>query len=590
MLATADIFMFDEFRLDRHGEGLSRRDERDVFVPLSVGPRALDVLSVLVERPGQLVSKEEIMAAVWGRAVVDNANLTVQISTLRRLLDQGRPEGSCIQTVAARGYRFVASVTREERRARPTMSSHEAIAKSPGERKPGAAPGRARTRQAVVAAAVGMVLVIVIVGWWVWTVPHSPSAGTSVAGSTPLPLVAPRLSIVVLPFANLSKDPDQQYFADGLTEDLTTDLSRIADMLVISRNTAFTYREKPIDGRRIGRELGVRYLIEGSVQRSADRVRVTTQLIDAETAANLWAERFDREIGELFAVQNEITRQIAVALHQELVSAEVIRPTAYPDALEYVLRARAAWNRPPSREKWAETIDYLERALVIDRGSVGAKGWLASALAARVLDQMADSPKADIAQAAALAEQALAAAPRSALAHYAKGHVLRAQGLPEQALPEYETVLVINRNWVFAISALAQCKLATGALDEVIPLQEQAIRISPRDPAIAVFYTQIGKVNLLQSRTDEAIRWLENARTAVPAYAIPRAWLAAAYALKNDTRRAAAELAEARRQSSDNGYSSIARLRTNLHVVPKIRYLYETTFYEGLRRAGMPEE
>jgi len=171
-----------------------------------------------------------------------------------------------------------------------------------------------------------------------------------------------------------------------------------------------------------------------------------------------------------------------------------------------------------------------------------------------------------------------------------KGHVLRARGLPEQAFPEYEAVLALNRNWVFAIAALAQCKLATGSIDEVIPLEEQAIRISPRDPSIVVFYHDIGIVHLLQSRTDEAIRWLENARAAAPAHAVPHAWLAAAYALKNETERAATELAEARRLSRDNRYSSIAQLRTKLHVVPKIRELFETTYYVGLRKAGMPEE
>ena len=160
VLATADIFLFEEFRLDRQGEGLSRRDERGVFVPLSIGPRALDVLSVLVERAGELVTKEEIMAAVWRRSVVENANLTVQISTLRRVLDQGDPREAAFRRVAARGYRFVVPVTRV------------------------GAPG----------------------SW---------------------PASVPRLSIVVLPFTNLSDDRDQQYFADGITDDLTTDLSRL---------------------------------------------------------------------------------------------------------------------------------------------------------------------------------------------------------------------------------------------------------------------------------------------------------------------------------------------------------------------------
>jgi tetratricopeptide (TPR) repeat protein len=151
-------------------------------------------------------------------------------------------------------------------------------------------------------------------------------------------------------------------------------------------------------------------------------------------------------------------------------------------------------------------------------------------------------------------------------------------------------VLALNRNWVFALSAVAQCKLAAGAIDEVIPLHEQAIRISPRDPSIVVFYLNIGVVHLLRSRTDEAIRWLEKARTADPAHAIPHAWLAAAYGLENDTERAAAELAEARRLSSGNRYTSITELRSRLRVVPKIRELVENTYYVGLRKAGMPEE
>jgi TolB-like protein len=547
------------------------------------------------------------MTAVWGRSVVENANLTVQIAALRRVLDQGRADGSCIQTVAARGYRFLPAVTRvgdsDDRRgttAFPETQDHDAAQDPAAIQAPENSsqiarlpPPRSRRRLLTFAGFALSAAALVVVGAAVlWTRLGSSPAPTTETASLQRSLNAPRLSIVVLPLANLSSDPDQQYFADGITEDLTTDLSRIADMLVISRNTAFTYKNKPIDSRQIGRELGVRYVLEGSVQRSSDRVRITTQLIDAEAHAHLWAERFDRDIGDLFAVQNEITRRIAVALHQELVSAEATRPTVRPDALEYVLRARAAWNKPPSREKWAETIDYLERALAIDPSSVAAQGWLASALSARILDLMADAVEADIARAAALAEQALAAAPGSALSHYAKGHVLRAQNRCEQALPEYETVLALNRNWVFAISAVAQCKLAAGAIDEVIPLHEQAIRISPRDPAIVVFYQNIGLVHLLQSRTDEAIHWLERARTAAPAHAQPHAWLAGAYGLNNDTERAAAELAEARRLSNDDRFSSIAKLRTihRFRRAPKIRELFENTYYVGLRKAGMPEE
>jgi len=169
--------------------------------------------------------------------------------------------------------------------------------------------------------------------------------------SHPVAVAAPRLSIVVLPFANLSSDPEQQYFADGITEDLTTDLSRIEETLVISRNTAFTYRNKAVDTKQIGRELCVRYVLEGSVRRSADQIRINAQLIDAETDAHLWAERFDGDTSDLFALQDEITSRIAVALHVELSKAEAARPTDNPDVLDYIFRGRAVFaGGPPSRE------------------------------------------------------------------------------------------------------------------------------------------------------------------------------------------------------------------------------------------------
>src|SRR5215831_16943947 len=158
----------------------------------------------------------------------------------------------------------------------------------------------------------------------------STSVSSTVSGS-PL-FTAPPLSIVVLPFTNLSSDPEQQYFADCITEDLTTDLSRMADMVVISRNTAFTYQDKRVDTKQIGRELGVRYVLEGSVRRSGNQVRVNAQLIDAESGAHLWAERFDRDVGDLFALQNDITSRIARALSIELVAAEAARPSENPNA------------------------------------------------------------------------------------------------------------------------------------------------------------------------------------------------------------------------------------------------------------------
>jgi adenylate cyclase len=395
---------------------------------------------------------------------------------------------------------------------------------------PPAQPSR-RTRFTIGAAAAAA-LVIACIAWWFWpaasvpsnaekpaaqaTAPVTPMPTAPTAASIPQPLVAPRRSILVLPFANLSNDLDHQYFADGITEDLTTDLSRIADMFVISRNTAFTYRNKPVETKRIGRELGVRYELEGSVQHPGSRLRVTAQLIDAETDAHLWAERFDRDTGDFFVLQSEITSRIANALNIELIAVEAARSTEHPDALDYILRGRAALLKPESRDSYAEAISFFEHALALDPQSVEAQISLASSLAGRVLSGLTASTPVDLARADELIGRALAASPRYALAHHVKGMVLRAQNRWEEAIPEYETALASNPNFVAALNGLGWCKLWAGSLDEVIPLVEQALSRSPRDPGIGNWYASIGMVHLLQSRPDEAIVWLEKARNALP--------------------------------------------------------------------------
>ena len=290
-------------------------------------------------------------------------------------------------------------------------------------------------------------------------------------------------------------------------------------------------------------------------------------------------------------MQNEITSRIANALGVELIAAEAARPPEHPDALDYILRGRAAGLKPDSRDSFAERISLFEHALSLDPQSVDAQSRLANALAGRTLNNLADSAAADMARAEALVGQALMAAPRSPLAHYAKGQVLRAQGRAEEAITEYGTMLAFNPNSVAAIAQLAWCKFYAGSIEEVIPLLEQAIRLSPRDPGIDNCYYRIGRVHLLESRTDEAIVWLEKARSGNPESPPHHAYLASAYALKGETEGAAAKLAEARKLARDGRYSSIAGLRAvGYFGVPKIRALFEATYFAGLRKAGMPEE
>jgi TolB-like protein len=521
------------FRFGYHVLDIERRELRRGAEPIALEPQVFDLLVYLVRNRERVVSKDDLIEGVWGGRIVSDSALTTRLNAARKAVNDSGVEQRLIRTVPRRGVRFIGEVS-EDTEASPQVEPASAAAKPP---------------------------------------------------------LAPRLSIVVLPFVNLSNEPEQQYFADGVTGDLMTDLSRIPDMLVISRNTAFTYKDKPIDTKQIGRELGVRYVLEGEVQRWGNRVRVTAQLIDAETDTHLWAERFEGDASDLFALQAEITNRIAVALDLELVDAAAAQPIERPDTRDYVLRGRAARLKPPSRENRAEQVLLFERALALDQDSVAARSWLAIELTARALDSMTDTPAADIARAQDLAERALSAAPRSSPARFAKGQVLRAQHRYDEAILEYETVIALNRNWAHAYSHLGWCKFMTGSIEGLIPAQEQAIRLSPRDPQIGLFYSRIGRAHLLQSRTDEAILWCERARNATPAAAIFRSFLASAYALKGDTDRAAAELAEARRRVGDDRYCSIARLRAvESWGVPKVRALFEATYFAGLRKAGMPEE
>jgi adenylate cyclase len=446
----------------------------------------------------------------------------------------------------------------------------------------------ARTRVLGLVAGAAILIAAGGGGWWLWWSRH---AGPDVlAGSSPTqPFSAPRLSIVVLPFANLSNDPEQEYFADGITDDLTTDLSRIQGSLVIARNTSFSYKGKPVDAKQIGRELGVRYVLEGSVQRSGKQARINTQLIDTETGAHLWAERFDRDIGDLFSLQNEITARIANALQGQLAIAESRRPTNNPDAVDYILRGRAVLTNPISRENYDQAEEYFGKALTLDPHSVDAAAWLAVALTVRVTDELSDDPEVDLHRADQLAGQALAAAPNLGLAHYAKAQVLRAQSRFKEAIPEYETAIALDPSRVPGYAHLAWCKFLTGSVDEALPYFEHAIRLNPSGPGIAPWYGRMGVVQLLGSQTDAAVASLEKASGENARLPFVHAYLAAAYALKGQGERAQTELAEAQRLSK--AYSSIANVeKSSWFDNPKIRALAEATYFPGLRKAGLPEE
>jgi adenylate cyclase len=536
-----------------------------------------------------------------GDIIVEGSNLFGDgVNIAARLQSLADPGGICLSAAARDqiGTRLpVAFTALGEQRVKNIADPIRiyAVGRTPDREVAPARATRRRTGLRVDRLAVALLLLVGIVGaasWLLWPgrgtelVPPQPELTTGTAAQ---PAPAPRLSIVVLPFANLSNDPQQEYFADGITEDLTTDVARIQGSLVIARNTAFTYKGKAVDAKRIGRDLGVRYVLEGSVQRSGKQIRVNAQLVDAETGAHLWAERFDRDIGDLFAVQNEITARIARELQSQLAIAEARRPTDNPDALDYLMCGRAVLTRPISKENNDEAVTLFETALALDPQAVDAAAWLAVALTVRVTDELSDFQDLDLQRAERLVAQALAASPNSALAHYAKGQVLRIQSRCKEAIPEFERSIALDRSRVPAYAHVGWCKFLTGSVDEAIPYFEQAIRLSPYGPGIAPWYGRMGVMLLLEGHTDEAIGWLEKANSENTRLAFVHAYLAAGYALKDHTERARPELGAA--QGLSKAYSSLANVeRSNWFDNPKIRALAEATYFPGLRKAGMPEE
>jgi TolB-like protein len=531
VLATADIFLFEEFRLDRQGDGLSRRNERGVFVPVSIGLRALDVLCVLVERSGDLVSKAEIMAAVWGRTVVENANLTVQISALRRTLDDGRTEGSCIQTVAARGYRFVAPVTRSERTARV------------------------------------------------------PTAGAA-SGS-------PRLALVVLPFANLSADPERGHFADAITDDLTTDLSWTPELFVISRSTAFAYRGKSVDARQMGRELGVNYVVEGSLRASGSHLQVNVQLIDAESGAHIWADRFEADGCDMVTVEGEITGRLLWDLRRNLFAAASRRAArdnrSDGNAKTIAMRGWSAFHRPRSAANMQEALQLWERALDIDPESMSAKIGIALALASNFWYGWSRSFQQDEARAERMLLEVFAIDPSDVTARIAMGILRRVQGRLDESKIELESVPALDRD-VAGLRQLGATLVYLGEPEAAIRPLERSIRLSPCDANIGFNYTYLGLCHLLLGRVEKAIDHLRMARTSNPRVYIVHLYLAAALGLNGDFDGARMALAEGIRLKPEVNSLAAWQIYRPWETKPEYLALRAKTLDVGLHRAGFPVE
>jgi TolB-like protein/class 3 adenylate cyclase/Tfp pilus assembly protein PilF len=399
-----------------------------------------------------------------------------------------------------------------------------------------------RQRWLLPAAVAAGLIVLGGAGFWLFDA-QSPSrpAITGVKAAAPdlstggssMARVAPRLSLVVLPFTNLGGDPDQEYFADGLTEDLTTDLSRLDGSFVIARNTAFTYKNKPMDVRQIGRDLGVRYVLEGSVRRSADLVRVNAQLIDAETGAHLWAEQFDRTRSNLIEMQNEITARIASTLRVRLIAIESRRGQRErpdnPDATDLAMRGWALIYASQTRDNNAAARRLFEKALQIDPQVASALTGLGFTHIRDVLNRWTDAYGDHLQRADELVERAIARNPDDAAAHQYKALLRRAQRRSEEAIAAAESAVSLNRNLAGAYTEMGWNHALLGRPEKTVGYVRQGMRLSPRDPFLVYWWLYIGVAQLHQGQDAAALETFRKAIDADPGFPSSYGWLAAAY-------------------------------------------------------------
>ena len=398
---------------------------------------------------------------------------------------------------------------------------------------------------------------------------------------------APRLSIVVLPFVNIGGEPAQDYFVDGVTESLTTDLSRIHGSFVIARNTAFSYRGKSPEARQIGRELNVRYVLEGSVRRAGDRFRVNVQLIDAENGNHLWAERFDKPVGDLFDMQDEIVSRLTNELDSELieVEAERARRAQHADAMDLYFQDRACWNRGMTPEYLAQARDFFQRALALDE-NVDALVGLATVIATRAGSFATDDRAAQVAEAEAALTRALSMAPQHAMAHLALGAVFMFTNRAARGICECEHALALDHNLADAHGCIGMAKYFCGRAEDTEAHILEALRLSPRDIYAYRWMLFVGIAKAQLGADNEAVLWLRRSIEANRNYPLAHFHLAEMLALLGQPEEARAAAQAGLLLQPD---FRLRRYRDNALSDNPAYLAGRERSCEGMRLAGIPE-
>jgi TolB-like protein len=515
-------YLFEGHTLDTDRRELRRHSD---LVPIE--PQVFDLLAYLIENRDRVVSKDDLLAAVWKGRIVSESAMTTRINAARTAVGDSGEQQRLIKTLLRKGFRFVAAVSEADQKADKSARS----------------------------------------------APDGPS-------------LSEKPSIAVLPFANMSADAEQEYFADGMVEEIITALSRIRWLFVIARNSSFAYKGRPTDVKQVGRELGVRYVLEGSVRKAANRVRITGQLIDASSGAHLWADRFEGTLEDVFDLQDRVTASVVGAIAPQLERLEIERakrkPTDSLDAYDYFLRGMASVHQG-TRDANVEALRLLNKAIELDANFASAYGIAAWCYAWRKWDGFVADPVAEAAEAARLARRATELDGDDAVALSAGGYALAftAHELDDgDAL--IERALTLNPNLAMAWQSSGWVKIFRGEPTLAVKHLQHAMRLSPLDRLIYRAYGGLAYAHLFAGQYDEACGWAEKAFRMRPSYLPAVRAAAAAHAHAGRQRDAEQAMAYMRPLAPTLRVSNLTRL------LPLRRAEDVQTLADGLRRAGLP--
>jgi len=521
-------YLFEECVVDTDRRELRRRGN---LIPLE--PKVFDLLVHLIEQRQRVMSKDDLLATLWDGRIVSESALSTCINAARSAIGDSGDEQRLIKTLPRKGVRFVAEVREEQ------VETRAAVAEVGGE------------------------------------LPKPPFA------------LPDRPSVAVLPFTNMSGDSEQDYFADGMAEEIITALSRCAGLFVIARNSSFTYRNRTVDVRQVGHELGVRYVIEGSVRRSGNRLRFSGQLVDATTGAHLWADRFDGDLSDVFALQDRFTESVVAAIGPQLQLAEIERlrhkPAAHLDAYDLLLRAQQLeYEFTP--ESLAAAIGNVKRALAIDPSYAPAMALGAYCYAERRLQGWTQHVAEEGIEGACLASRAVELGKGDGnvlwMCAYAVWYL---EGDAKRAKEIASLSLAINPNSAMALTMLGYIEFANANPTKGLDLFRRAERLSPRDPRGWLTSGGVAAVHYLEDRFDDALMWARKALIQNPRYAVALRVVAASLARQGQVDEAAAAL---RKNLDIEPGLTLTALRARLMFMDAGIW---SRYSQDLRAAGLPE-